>query len=341
MNHPVSNLAKYNSEAKTLVKKAKYGSFGEKECNYESEERESIESRKGSELSSNTKTSFNKKIYHDISVFVKDTFKNQIIIIYDSFLVKLCLDTMKVKSIQELGLKKRVDKIFKGFYKYLADSAFCPSTGMLILAFRSPQPSLGHSTKSFADPNGNFGDSAARLCFFNINRSSIDNHPLFLKEVVIGGKHRSKIEYLNSFGAMSVDPSDQYLLVSGNQSLGSEQSTVQILSLRPNNFLDVLASQNFDDNIFTEDNYWLHDSNFILANGLGSLIIAKIEKSTVFGLKILKRELDQDLITKDGKKYILILKGQFVNFCSCDDESDRAMLAVGQGKSLHLSKLRL
>lgn len=286
----------FSSEATTLVKMANYGSFG----GYKNSVRNSTESKKLSVVSSNTKTSFNKKIKHDISVFEKDSKKNQIVLMLGSFLVKVCMEDLKIMSVQELGLKKRVDKIFKNFYKYLADSAFCPSTGMLILAFRTPGPNLGHSTKSFADFT-NSSDSTARICFFNINRSSIDNNPLFLKEIIIGGKNRSKIEYLNSFSTMSVDPSNQFLLVSGNQSLGNEQSTVQILSLRSENFLEVLASQNFDDCVFTENGYWLTEGNFVLANGLGSLVIAKIERSKVFGLKILKRELKDELVCNDGE----------------------------------------
>lgn len=262
--------------------------------------RDSEGSKKGSEVSTNTKTSFNRRIKHDVSVFCKDELKDIIIVMYDSYLVKICMKIMSIFSIQELGLKKRVDKIFEGFYKQLVDSAYCPLTDMLILAFKAPMPSMGHSTKSFADPNGCNGDSTARLCFFNIKEKTFENNPVFLKEITIGGKNRSKIEYLNSFGSMSVDPSNQYLLVSGNQTLGKEESTVQILSLYSSNFLDVLASQNFSDNIFTENNYWLTDSNFILANGFGSLIIARIEKSSVFGLKVLERELDQKLINKDG-----------------------------------------
>ena len=260
---------------------------------------ELISIKKGSIASNGTKNSFARRIKHDISVFAKDKKKNQIVAVYNSHVVKICLEKMKVVSIQQLGLKKIIDKIYSRFYKYLADSAYCSSTGILILAFRTPPPSTGYSTKSFADPNSIF-TASARLCFFDLNRSTSKNCPHFLKEIIIGGKHRSKIEYLNSFGSLSVDPTEQFLLISGNQTSEETQSRAQILSLNPNNFLNVLASQNFKENVFTEYNYWLKDSNFILANGVGSLIMAKAIRSSIFGLKIVERKLDQRLISKDG-----------------------------------------
>lgn len=109
------------------------------------------------------------------------------------------------------------------------------------------------------------------------------------------------MEYLNSFSSMSVDPKNQFLLVCGNENHGGDESTVQILSLKSGNFLEVLASQNFDECVFTENCYWMKDGNFVLGNGLGSLVVAKVETSKVFGLKVVQRELESGIVCNDGK----------------------------------------
>lgn len=256
---------------------------------------------KGSVVSNGTKNSFSIRMNYDISVFIKDASENQIIIVYNNFVIKICYEKSEVKSIQNLGLKESIDPIYSTFYKFLADCEYISSQKILILAFRAPQANGLHSTRSFADPNQSLNTSVARLCFFDLENSNPNNTPKFIKEIVIGGKNRSKIEYLNSFGSLSIDPSEKYLLISGNQSVEEKESRAQILSLKKNNFLDVLASQNFEENAFTEQDSWLKGDNFVLANGLGSLILAKVVESNTHGLKICERKVNQSLIAKTGK----------------------------------------
>jgi len=314
------NSTPCRSEAKTLVKGEKsmrdiehedsFGSFGAKtkkdKFNSGNSDEENLGFGKGSVVSNTTKNSYSIRMNYDISVFIKDSVNDQIIIVYNNYLIKICYKDKVVKEVQELGLKNTIDPIYSSFYKFLADSAYLSSKGILILAFRAPQPNNLHSTRSFADPNCSMNSSIARLCFFDLNNTTKLNTPTFIKEIVIGGKNRSKIEYLNSFGSLSIDPSENYLLISGNQAIDEKQSRAQILSLHQNNFLEVLASQNFEENVFTEHDYWLKGTNFVLANGLGSLILAKVVKSNLYGLRISERKIDQSLIAKNGKFIFLI-----------------------------------
>ena len=240
-----------------------------------------------SQYSSETMTCYNEKVEKNISAMLMNHENGTIMVIYDGYVVTLDYSSARVLDVQSLNLDLENTQ---NTYKFLVDYQYCKKLNLLILAFRIPPPSSGYSTRSFADPQYAVQYSTTRVCFFLLNKEKNQDltniRSCNLVYELYMGRHGHK-NLINSFCSMSLDPEEKFLLISGYQDGNFEASVVQVLSLDKMEFCKVQASEKYKKYFeFGRDFSWLDSKTFVMGSEMNGLVVSKIDKSNVFGLKL-------------------------------------------------------